>query len=115
MDNEVQRRIDAASAEGKRLRKDNYFNQYSGFGGNKDPFNRATFQTPVLLKRTEVEDMYAGSWIVRRAIEVLIEDATRAWVDFKTDDDEVVKSINSKAKDLKLRKEVFESLRLDRL
>ena len=112
MSDEVQQRIDAAVAQS---RKDNYFNSHSGFGGNNDPVNRATFQTPALLKRSEVEDMYTGSWIVRRAIEVLIEDATRAWVDFKTEDADIITYVNDKAKTLKLRKQVFEALRLARL
>lgn len=115
MNSEDQSRLDTAAAQGKQLKKDNYFNSFSGFGGSNDPVNRAVFQTPTSLRRTEVEDMYTGSWIVRRAVEVLIEDATRAWVDFKTDDDEIVGYVNDKAKTLKLRKQVFEALRLARL
>lgn len=112
MNSEDQLRLDAAASQG---RKDNYFNQYSGYGGSKDPVNRAVFIAPEKLTRPIVEDMYAGSWIVRRAVEVYPEDATRGWVDFKDEDADLVSKITNKAKTLKFRKHTFETLRLARL
>ena len=115
MNSDDQAKIDAAAAQGKQIRKDQYFNQNSGYGGNKDPFNRAVFQSPASLRRNEVEDLYTGAWIVRRAIEVLIEDATRAWVDLKTEDQDLIDAISEKVKELEMRKQAFEALRLARL
>ncbi len=118
MNSADQAKLDAAAAAGKQLtqfKKDNYFNRNSGFGGGNDPVNQAVFITPTVLDRATVEDMYAGAWIVQRAINVLIEDATKAWVDFKTDDPGVVDYINEKVKSIKLQKNTFEALRLARL
>lgn len=118
MNSADQAKLDSAAAIGKQLtqsKKDNYFNRNSGFGGGNDPVNQAVFITPTVLNRTEVEDMYAGAWIVQRAINVLIEDATKAWVDFKTEDPDVVEYVNEKVKAIELRKHTFEALRLARL
>ena len=118
MDSADQAKLDAAAAVGKQLtqyKKDNYFNRNSGFGGSTDPVNQAVFITPTILDRATVEDMYSGAWIVQRAINVLIEDATKAWVDFKTEDPDVIEYINDKVKTIQLQKNVFEALRLARL
>ena len=113
-----QAKLDAAAAIGKQLtqfKKDNYFNRSSGFGGSTDPVNQAAFITPTVLDRATVEDMYAGAWIVQRAVNVLIEDATKAWVDFKAEDPSVVEYVNEKVKAIELQKNTFEALRLARL
>ena len=118
MNSADQAKLDAAAAVGKQLtqfKKDNYFNRNSGFGGSNDPVNQAVFITPTILDRATAEDMYAGSWIVQRAVNVLIEDATKAWLDFKTDDPDVIEYVNKKAKDIGLQKHTFEALRLARL
>ena len=118
MNSADQAKLDAAAAVGKQLtqfKKDNYFNRNSGFGGSNDPVNQAVFITPTILDRATAEDMYAGSWIVQRAVNVLIEDATKAWLDFKTEDPAVVEYVNKKVKDIGLQKHIFEALRLARL
>lgn len=118
MNSADQAKLDAAAAIGKQLtqfKKDNYFNRNSGFGGNNDPVNQAVFITPTILDRATAEDMYSGAWIVQRAVNVLIEDATKAWVDFKTEDPIVIEYVNKKVKDIELQKHTFEALRLARL
>ena len=118
MNQSDQTKLDSAAAIGKQLtqfKKDNYFNRNSGFGGSADPVNQAVFITPTILDRATVEDMYSGAWIVQRAINVLIEDATKAWVDFKTEDPSVIDYITEKVKAIELRKHTFEALRLARL
>ena len=118
MNSADQAKLDAAAAVGKQLtqfKKDNYFNRNSGFGSSTDPVNQAVFITPTILDRSTAEDMYAGSWIVQRAVNVLIEDATKAWLDFKTDDPGVIEYVNKKSKDIGLPKHIFEALRLARL
>lgn len=118
MNSADQAKLDAAAVIGKQstqFKKDNYFNRNSGFGGSTDPVNQAVFITPTILDRATVEDMYAGAWIVQRAINVLIEDATKAWVDFKTDDPAVVEYVTEKVKAIELRKHTFEALRFARL
>jgi phage-related protein (TIGR01555 family) len=105
-----------ASARLKRQKKtDNYYNQFSGFGGANDPVNRAVLKSPVNLSQGDVDNQYASSWIFRRAIDVLVEDSLREWVDLKTEDKDLISDINSKVKSLKAVKKTMEALRLARM
>ena len=112
MNREDQARLDAASKQGKQ---DNYFNQFSGFGGANDPVNRAVLTAPVNMSQTDVDNQYASAWIFRRAIDVLVEDALREWVDLKTEDKDLISDINNKVKELKSIKNTMEALKLARM
>ena len=112
MEKADQARLDAAAKQGKQ---DNYFNQHSGFGGNKDPVNRTVLTAPVNMSQTDVDNQYASAWIFRRAIDVLVEDALREWVDLKTEDKDIISDINNKVKELKSIKNTMEALKLARM
>jgi phage-related protein (TIGR01555 family) len=108
-------RTDAAARLKRQKKTDNYYNQFSGFGGANDPVNRAVLKSPVSLSQRDVDDQYASSWIFRRAIDVLVEDSLREWVDLKTEDKDLISDINSKVKSLKAVKKTMEALRLARM
>jgi phage-related protein (TIGR01555 family) len=108
-------RTDAAARLKRQKKTDNYYNQFSGFGGANDPVNRAVLKSPVNLSQNDVDNQYASSWIFRRAIDVLVEDSLREWVDLKTEDKDLISDINSKVKSLKAVKKTMEALRLARM
>ena len=108
-------RKDASARLKRQNRKDNYFNSSSGFGGANDPVNRAVLTSPVKLSQADIDDQYSGHWIFRRAIDVLVEDSLREWVDLKTEDKDLISGINNKVKELKSIKNTMEALRLARM
>lgn len=112
MDKADQTRLDAAAKQGKA---DNYFNSFSGYGGAKDPVNRAVLTDPVQMSQADVDNQYQGSWVFRQAIDVKVKDSVRAWVDLKTDDKDIVSGVANKIKELKAIKNTMESLRLARM
>jgi hypothetical protein len=112
MDAKDQARLDAAAKQG---RVDNYFNKFSGYGGNNDPFNQATFVGQGSLSFSDVDEFYQGHWIFRRAIDVLVCDSTREWVDLKTEDKDLIGEIVKKGKELKIIENTAEALRLARM
>ena len=51
-------RSDAAARLKRQNKKDNYFNQHSGYGGANDPVNRAVLTSPVVMSQTDVDNQY---------------------------------------------------------
>src|SRR6056300_2074594 len=95
---EVQSRIDAAVAAAKC---DAYANLANMMGTSRDPYVQTGFKLGTVFGQQELEAMYRFDWMSRKIIEVIPEDATREWIDFKTEDEDIVTAITTKLKELK--------------
>lgn len=88
----------------KRKRRntvDAFYNPSSGFGGQYDPINRLVYNIETLPGMSDVETLYRQDWTTRKIIETIPNDAIRKWIDFQTEDDDIVRDINNKMKILK--------------
>ncbi|MCK5617179.1 DUF1073 domain-containing protein, partial [Candidatus Pacearchaeota archaeon] len=112
-DKNASRALEVASKSAPKF--DNYLNILSGFGGSNDPSSVIAHNRNPLRSFNVHEDMFEGEWLPRRIIEVIPEDATREFIEFKTDDDEIEQAVNKKMEELNLREVVEESFVLARL
>lgn len=102
-------------AFGSLFRSDNYVNYVSGFGGSNDPLSLTSFQITSHLGREIIAHMYRYDWVARKYIDIVAEDATRKWIEFVSDDVEVMSAINQKMDDLDIKEAFQEALILSRL
>lgn len=88
--------LKAAVDHGKSLRADNYTNVLSGFGGNKDPMQRTqfSFSAGLINNPSALEVMFRYDWVVARVIEAIVQDSLREWIDFNTEEQDVVQDVN---------------------
>ena len=109
--------LKAASDHGKTLRADNYTNVLSGFGGTKDPMQRTSFSfsTHLINNPATLETMFRFDWVVARVIEAIVQDALREWIDFNTEEQDVVQDVNDRLKELDVTCKFEEALVLARL
>lgn len=105
----LQTRIDAVR------KADGYANMASKFGTSRDPYVATGFKLGTVFSQQEIEARYRYDWMVRRVVEALPEDGLREWVDFKTEDDEVVKEVNEKLKQIKAKSKLNDGLTYGRL
>lgn len=117
-DKEASARLDAAHKAGK---KDAWVNEFNKFGSTSDPTRRTGF-TGGDLRSTDfktIETMYQDGWIVKRAVNIMVEDATREGVDLDIGDDnkgqEIIANINKRMKKAKAMKRFRQALTLGRL
>lgn len=62
------------------LAMDGVVNVLRGMGTRNDG-NATSFYAPIIpLNQVELENMYRGSWLPRRIVDVVAEDMTRAWI-----------------------------------
>ena len=117
-DKDASKRLDAAHKAGKQ---DAFLNNFNKFGSTSDPTRRTNFTGGDLRSTdfTTIETMFQYSWIVKRAVNVLPEDATREWVDLDIVDDnkgqEIIADINKRLKQTKAIKKFRQALSFGRL
>lgn len=114
--------IEQAKATAKRRdmadfqhRVDMFVNAYNGFGGIKDPMYRIRFSAGAVLTRAELEDLFRYNWVARRIVEVIPQDATRQWIDLKTEDQGIVTDLMGRMDTLEAQAKVEEAMTLARL
>jgi len=85
----VVKKVNFAPKKVKRtaLKLDRWTNPSSGFGGVADPMARTFFGRDFTITQSELDDLYEGDWVARRAIDIHAKDATREWVQLTHDDD----------------------------
>ncbi len=105
----------ATATRRDQARLDLFTNAYNGFGGTKDPMYRIAFSSGTILDRATLEDMFRYNWIARRICEVIPQDATRQWIDLKTDDQAMVTDIMGRMDTLEAQTKFEEALTLSRL
>ena len=69
------------------LKLDRWINPSSDFGGVSDPMSRTFFGRDFTITQSELDNLYEGDWVARRAIDIHAKDATREWVQLTHDDD----------------------------
>ncbi|MCK5601017.1 DUF1073 domain-containing protein [Candidatus Pacearchaeota archaeon] len=99
----------------KYFLSDGYINTVSGFGGNKDPLSLTQFQVTSHLAREIIAQMYRYDWVARKYIDIIADDATSKWIEFVTDDIEIMKAMNQRMDDLDIQETFNEALILARL
>jgi phage-related protein (TIGR01555 family) len=109
----IQARFDAMQEALKKI--DAYANVRNMFGTSRDPYVNTHFASGTVFQQQEIEARYRFDWMVRRVIDALPEDALREWIDFKTEDEEVVKKVNDKLKQIKAKKKLNDGLSFGRL
>ena len=112
-DTEASRALEVAAKSAPKY--DNYLNILSGFGGSNDPSSVIAHNRNPLRSFNIHEDMYESEWLARRIVEVIPEDATREFIEFKTEDEEIEQKVNKKMEELNLREIVEESYVLSRI
>lgn len=61
-------------------------NVVTGMGTTQDKRAYTTWSTPRLLSRHELENMYEGSWLAKKIVNIPADDMTREWVHFILDE-----------------------------
>lgn len=75
-------------------------NAVAGLGGYRDKMSYNSWELPRALGRFELENMYRGSWLARKIVDIPADDMTREWrhVVFDGDDEKAAKINQSVAK-----------------
>lgn len=110
-----QAKVTATRRDEAQKRLDLFSNAYNGFGGAKDPMYRIGFSAGSTLDRATLEDMFRYNWVARRICEVIPQDATRQWIDLKTEDQDVVTDLMGRMDTLEVQTKFEEALTLARL
>ncbi len=85
-------------------RLDGYVNPNSGLGGTNDPLSQTSYQiTSTYMAHGLLAAMYRTDWPARKFIDIIADDATRKWIQFKTDDVDIMAGINKTMEDLKIK------------
>jgi len=69
------------------MKMDRWINPSSDFGGASDPMMRTYFGRDFTITQSELDNLYEGDWVARRAIDIHAKDATREWVTLTHDSD----------------------------
>jgi phage-related protein (TIGR01555 family) len=104
MDEKLSKADSFKKAFSKFFYGDNYVNPNSGFGGTNDPLSQTSYQiTSTVMASTVLAAMYRFDWVARKFIDIIADDATRKWIEFVTDDVDVMAGINKTMDDLKIK------------
>ena len=71
-----------------KRKMDGWVNTAKGFGTDKDPRNKTTFQPGALVTRPEAENQLEHNWVFRKIIETIPRDAAREGITLKIPDDQ---------------------------
>ena len=71
----------------KAIKLDRWVNPSSDFGGVSDPMAQTFFGRDFVITQSELDNLYEGDWIARRAVDIHAKDATREWIKLTHDDD----------------------------
>lgn len=114
-DNKVLNKIDSFKQAYSRFFQDNYANPYSGFGGPNDPLSLTSFRVNSTIAREALAVMYRYDWVAKKFINIIAEDATNKWIEFTSDDVELVSDVNNLMDELDVKEAFTEALVLSRL
>lgn len=108
---------DAALAMTRRPVGDGLENVVAGLGTDRDKRSYSVWSDPRILTRQELENMYRGSWLAKKIVNIPADDMTREWLHVMFDDDseESQFAIEQAEKRFALKRKVNEALRWSRL
>lgn len=99
------------------LREDGWVNVLTGYGTERDKRTHARFAgARPIISRQFLDELYAGSDVVARIVDLPAEEMTREWIDLRVGDGpEVAKAMLQRLEDLDLQTKTEEALRWARL
>ncbi len=108
---------DAALAMTRQPVGDGLENVVAGLGTDRDKRSYSVWADPRILTRQELENMYRGSWLAKKIVNIPADDMTREWLHVMFDDDseESQFAIEQAEKRFALKRKVNEALRWSRL
>ena len=99
-----------------KRKMDGWVNTAKGFGTDKDPRNKTTFQPGSLVTRPEAESQLEHNWVFRKIIETIPRDAAREGITLKIpDDQELITDVMARMESLAVWTGVQEAHVLSRL
>lgn len=108
---------DAALAMTRRPVGDGLENVVAGLGTDRDKRSYSVWSDPRILTRQELENMYRGSWLAKKIVNIPADDMTREWLHVMFDDESEASqfAIEQAEKRFALKRKVNEALRWSRL
>jgi hypothetical protein len=99
----------------KALRKDYWTNSINKFGTATDPVTRTSFSISQPLDRATIDDLFRYDWLCRRIISIIPSDAMRKFIDINAEDESIVRYLNKRCREFKIKKKFKEAMILSRL
>lgn len=93
-------------------------NVVAGVGTDRDKRSYSNYNTPKVLTRFELENMYRGSWLSKRIVNTVADDMTRAWRRFvlgDADDNPQLSALEKFEKLFAVKQKINHALRWARL
>lgn len=106
---------DAALAMTRSPVGDGLENIVAGLGTDRDKRSYAVWADPRILTRQELENMYRGSWLAKKIVNVIADDMTREWLHTLFDDEELGTTIEQAEKRFAVKRKINEALKWSRL
>lgn len=102
---------DAALAMTRRPIGDGLENVVAGLGTDRDKRSYSVWGDPRVLTRQELENMYRGSWLAKKIVNIKADDMTREWLHVMFDGEELGTVITQAEKRFAVKRKVNEALR----
>lgn len=94
--------------------KDGLINLQTRLGGTKDKGASAEYYL-AKLSDEQIEAAYRSSWVVQKAVNIPVQDATRKWRKWEDDAGEVIEEISALEKKFQVRKKIKKAAERSRL
>lgn len=106
---------DAALAMTRRPVGDGLENVVAGLGTDRDKRSYSVWADPRVLNRQELENMYRGSWLAKKIVNITADDMTREWLHVMFDGEELGTEIEQAEKRFGVKRKANEAMRWARL
>ncbi len=84
----------AKAVSGSVVRQDGFFNKKTGFGGQYDALTNTNFVRNKWMNQEELDALYDGNWLAKRAVEAPISDMFSNWITFIKKNEEESDQLN---------------------
>lgn len=106
---------DAALAMTRKPVGDGLENIVAGLGTDRDKRSYSVWADPRILTRQELENMYRGSWLAKKIVNVVADDMTREWLHVTFDGEELGTTIEQAEKRFAVKRKINEAMKWSRL
>ncbi len=73
---------------GQIIRADGWYNDQTGYGGSGDSIKNTRYLPDTPLQADELEAHYTGNWVIRRGVEIPVDDRLAKGIEFLNNDDD---------------------------
>lgn len=91
----MSKKLDFSGKPRIRLTADGLANVMTGMGTDRDRRMYSRFMYGVMQDFTELEAAYTENWIARSIIDIPVDDATREWRTFPSDDASILRDVEN--------------------